>query len=105
VQALTGRPEERALHALLTHPRPRHAWPALERLAVAFRRAPVPSAPAPCPPLDMSEFRDLLLTAVAQELELAALTFEPVEMADGAEELQRQTAEALWQSLLADMRA
>ena len=33
VQALTGRPEERELHALLSPPRPCYSWPALERLA------------------------------------------------------------------------
>jgi hypothetical protein len=40
VQALTGRAEERGLHELLTHPRPRYHWPHLERFAAAFRRPP-----------------------------------------------------------------
>src|SRR5262249_628913 len=31
VQALTARPDERALHALLTHPRPSYASPTLEQ--------------------------------------------------------------------------
>jgi hypothetical protein len=53
VQALTGRPEERLLHELLTHPAPCHAWPALERFTAAFRRPPLPAAEAQaaCPPL------------------------------------------------------
>ncbi len=56
VQALTGRPEERLLHELLTHLAPCHAWPALERFTAAFRRPPLPSGetPATCPPLDLA---------------------------------------------------
>ncbi len=38
VQTLTGRPEERRLHQLLTHPRPCYHHPALERFVTAFRR-------------------------------------------------------------------
>src|SRR5262249_41952999 len=65
--ALTGRPEERALHALLAHPRPGHSSAALDRFAAAFRRAPVATAaPAPCPELDADEFRRLLLVAAAE---------------------------------------
>jgi hypothetical protein len=103
VQALTGQAEERALHALLTHPRPVYAWPALERLAAAFRRPPA-GAPPPAP-LDVDEFRELLLASVAQELELVSLPFEAVPLDESADEVRRQTFEALWQSLLADMRA
>src|SRR2546421_12850109 len=53
VQALTGRPEERLLHALLTPPRPAYHWPALEKLQSAFRSLPpqssaaIPRSPAP----------------------------------------------------------
>ncbi len=103
VQALTARPEARALLALQTHPRPTHRWPALERFAVAFRRPPA-GEPVPCPPLDVKELRELLLGVVAQELELAPPAFEAVPDAETEEEIKRQTAEALWQSLLADMR-
>jgi hypothetical protein len=106
VQALTGRPEERALHALLTHPRPQHRWPALERFAATFRRAPASEAGAgACPPLDLDELTGLLLAAVAEELGPAPLPFEPVDTCEEADEVRRQTAEALWQGLLADMRA
>ncbi len=45
VQALTGRAEDCLLFALLTHAAPRHHWPALERFAAAFRRAPPQSPP------------------------------------------------------------
>src|SRR6516225_9773440 len=49
VQALTGPPEEWRLHALLTHPRPAHASPALDKFAAAFRRSPA-GGPAPVVP-------------------------------------------------------
>jgi hypothetical protein len=104
VQALTAHPEERLLHALLAHPQPAYRWPALERLAAAFRRPPAGEAP-PGPPLDMSEFTDLLLAVVAQELEPAALPLEAPGEGESAEEVRRQAAEALWQGLPADMRA
>ena len=46
--ALTGKPEERLLHALLTHPRPGGSSAALDRLAAAFRRAPTAPATWTC---------------------------------------------------------
>src|SRR5260370_38957376 len=71
VQALTGRPEDRLLHALLTHPRPGHAAPALERFAAAYRRAPAPSGEPPAAPgLGLKEFADLLQAIVAEEMDL-----------------------------------
>ena len=104
VQALTGRAEERLLHALLTHPRPTHAWPALERFAAAFRRPPAATA-SPVPPPDLNELAGLLRALLAEELELAPLPLEAVDAAEDAAEIERQMAEALWQSLLVDMRA
>jgi hypothetical protein len=104
-QALTGRPEERLLHALLTHPRPCYAWPALDRFAAAFRRPPAPANAAPCPPLDVRECARLLEGLLAEELELPPLPFEAPPAADDAGEIERQVAEVLWQSLLYDPRA
>jgi hypothetical protein len=106
VQALTGRAEDRDLLALLTHPRPCYSWPALEKFAAAFRRAPAadPGAAA-CPPFDAEELTALLLAALAEELDLPPLPFEAPAAAEDADEIHRQTAEALWQSLLGDMRA
>jgi len=105
-QALTGRPEERLLHALLTHPQPCYAWPALDRFAAAFRRPPPASANAPpCPPLDARECARLLEGLLAEELELPPLPFEAPPAADDADEIERQAAEALWQSLLYDPRS
>lgn len=101
VQALTARPEDRQLLALLTHPAPRHDWPALDRFAAAFRRPPV-GDPQPCPPLDQEELRRLLCSLAAEELELTPVPFEPMAAPETAEEIDRQTAEAVWQHLLFD---
>ena len=106
VQALTGRAEDRALLALLTHPRPCYSWPALEKFAAAFRRAPaVEAGAAACPPFDAEELTSLLLAALAEELDPPPLPFEVPAAAEDMAEIQRQTAEALWQALLGDMRA
>jgi hypothetical protein len=106
VQALTGRPEERRLLALLTHPRPGHASPVLDRFAAAFRRPPaVEGTPAPVPPLDLEEVKSLLCAALVEELELSPPPFEPPPPCVEAAEAQRLAAEAVWQALLADMRA
>ncbi|MGH7172224.1 MAG: hypothetical protein ACRELG_18260 [Gemmataceae bacterium] len=103
VQALTARAEDRLLLALLTHPAPRHHWPALERFAAVFRRSPVAAnSVEPCPPLDLEEFAALLRELSAEELELPPLAFEPMPAGETPQEMERQTAEALWQSLLFD---
>jgi hypothetical protein len=103
VQALTARAEDRLLHALLTHPSPQHHWPALERFAAAFRRPPAATRSAEaCPPLDLEEFTALLRELTAEELELPSLSFEPMPAAETPAEIEQQSAEALWQSLLFD---
>jgi hypothetical protein len=101
VQALTGRPEERLLHELLTHPGPCHRWPALEAFAAAFRRPPRPAdaPPQPCPPLDLAEVRALLAPLAAAELDTPPVPFEPIDPREGPEEVGRQTVEGLWQTL------
>jgi hypothetical protein len=107
VQALTGRPEDRLLHELLTHPAPCHSWPALERFTVAFRRPPLPAAEAApdCPPPDLAEVAALLRPVAAAELDTPPPPFEPIgEPEDGAE-IVRQTVEGVWQVLPFDMRA
>src|SRR5258707_724274 len=70
VQALTGKPEERALHALLTYPGPVHRWPALERLASAFRRPPVSeqAAPVETPVIDLAEVAALVRPLLIETL-------------------------------------
>jgi hypothetical protein len=106
VQALTGRAEDRLLQALLAHPQPTYAWPALEKFINAHRRAPAATSPAAaCPPLDLTEVAALLQAQLAEELELTPLPFEPLPAAEDAAEIQRQAAEALWQSLICDPRA
>jgi hypothetical protein len=107
VQALTGPPEERRLHELLTHPAPCHAWPALERFAAAFRRPPLPSGEAPpaCPPPDLGEVAALLRPLAAAELDAPPPPFETVAEPDDRTEIVRQTVEGVWQTLPFDMRA
>ncbi len=106
VQALTGRAEDRLLHALLAHPQPAYAWPALEKFVNAHRRAPaVATSAVACPPFDLAEFTSLLQAQIAEELELVAPPFEPLAATEDAAEIQRQAAEALWQSLVCDPRA
>jgi hypothetical protein len=106
VQALTGRAEERTLYALLTHPVPRYEWPALEKFAAAFRRAPAAaSMPAARLPFDLDEFAALLQAVVAEELNAPPLPFEPVNLSEDATEIHLQTAEVIWQSLVFDARA
>lgn len=103
VQALTARAEDRQLLALLTHPAPRHHWPALERFIVAFRRPPAAIESAElCPFLDLGEFIGLLNELSAEELELLPLAFEPMPEGESPEEMERQSAEAQWQNLLFD---
>jgi hypothetical protein len=100
VQALTGRPEERLLHALLTHPRPVHDWPALERLTAAFRRPPsAPSTPSAPPEFDLAEFAALLAGLLLRRLRPPPLPFEAPPAEETAEEVYRQTVEGLWQLL------
>jgi hypothetical protein len=106
VQALTASAADRLRHALLTHPRPCHLWPALDRFVAAFRRAPISMAEQPsCPPLDLEEFRALLCEAAAAELAFVPLPFGPTPGTEEPDEIRRQTGEALWQGLLFDPRA
>jgi hypothetical protein len=107
VQALTGRPEERLLHELLTHPAPCHDWPALERFATAFRRPPLPiaeTAPS-CPPPDLAEVSALLRPLAAAELDAPPLPFDLIGETEDRAELVRQTVEGIWQTLPFDMQA
>jgi len=100
VQALTGRADDRLLYALLTHPRPGHAAPALDRFAAAFRRPPASNAP--CPVFDLAEFQALLRVHLAAELATAPPAFEPVTAPPDPAELDRLADEACWQGLLAN---
>jgi hypothetical protein len=103
VQSLTGRPEERQLFALLTHPRPGYAAPALVRLAAEFRRPPAAQGQAPpCPALDLGDFAKWIASGLAAELESPAVEFEPLVAQDEADEIRRQNAEARWLSLIYD---
>jgi hypothetical protein len=101
VRQLTGTDEERALHAVLTHPAPQYASPPLEQFQAAFRRPPEITTAATCPALDVEELRGLLLAALATQIAPPVLPLEPFQLIESADEIARQTAEALWQSLIA----
>ena len=106
IQRLTSSREAWALCALLTHPRPEHHDAELERFVNAHRRPPATAAAAPpVPGVDREELRGLLLDALAAEQAVAPLPFERLALTESAEEIARQTSEALWQSLLIDPRA
>ena len=101
VQALTGRPEDRRLFALLTPPGAVYEWPALERLEAAFRRPPPGAAreAVALPPLDLAEVAALLRPILLKELEDASLELEPPAITETAEEILRQTVEGVWAML------
>jgi hypothetical protein len=105
VQALTASEDARVLAALLTHPRPGHDTAELERFVAAFRRPPAPTGTVEVPPADPVEVGALLGAALAQTLELTPLPLETPDADESSEEIERQTAEALWQGLLSDPRA
>jgi hypothetical protein len=103
VHALTSDPADRALLALLTHPRPGHLSPTLDRFAAAFRRPPAAGPAPPCPRLDLEEFTAFLCEAVAADFACVPLEFEPIVEGEDAGEIDRQTSEALWQTLPCDL--
>jgi hypothetical protein len=102
VQALTCSSEGRELLALLAHPGPGYATPVLDRLARAFRRPPVATEAATVPAPDLDELAELLGAQLGASLELPPLPFEAPGSEEAGGEIQRQTAEAVWQSMLAN---
>jgi len=104
VRELTESDESRELLALLTPPSPGYGGAELERLAASFRKAPQAQAAPEPTPVDVEEFRELLLAAVAGESPAVTLPLEPVEAGEQADEIERQTSEALWHSLVAQPR-
>jgi hypothetical protein len=56
------------------------------------------------PGVDVEELRQLLIEALAGQYPPPHLQLEPIEIKEGPEEIARQTAEALWQSLVAQPR-
>jgi hypothetical protein len=106
IQELTSSTDEWTLQVLLTHPRPEYSRPELDRLIATFRRPPASSAEKiEIPGVDLEELRSLLLDALAEEQTHVPLPLERIEVVESAEEIARQTSEAVWQMLIADMRA
>ena len=52
--------------------------------------------------MDIEEFADILYGLIAEELELSPLPFESFASGETPREIERQTAEVLWQSLIFD---
>lgn len=101
VQELTADANRRALWALLAHPLPGHAAPALDRFIAAFRRPPAAQGSSPtAPPLDVAELEALVLSSAAEVLTPGPQQFEPLPAGEDSDEIRRQTAEALWQALI-----
>lgn len=98
---LTASLEQRRLFALLTHPHPDPAGAERQRFIAAFRRPPA-GITAALPGVDVTEFDALLRDLLARDLDTPAGPFEAVAAGVSAEEIARQTAEALWQRLLAE---
>jgi hypothetical protein len=104
IQELTASPEAWTLAALLTHPRPEHANAELERFIAAHRRPPASTAAEiPIPGVDWQEVRTLLIAVLADEQRVPPLPLERIEVSESAAEIERQTAEAVWQGLVAQM--
>lgn len=103
VRALTDSAEGRQLHALLTPPAPATASKDLDRFVVAYRRAPAAEA-ATVPELGRDELLALLRERLAGALRAGPAPLEPIPDQEPAEEIARQTGEAVWHSLLHDMR-
>ena len=103
VRQLTAGAETRELFALLTPPGGGGVGPEVERFIAQHRRPPA-GLPLNVPALDEAELRDLVRRAVAATLEPRPQPLAAVPAGESAEEVERQTGEALWQSLLHDMR-
>jgi hypothetical protein len=101
VQELTANADVRQLHALLTHPRPGYERPLLDRF-IALHRQPPPAGELAgfSPVFDSAEFRELVLEQIRKELQLRPAAFDELPLTENAEEIQRQIAEILWQSLV-----
>jgi hypothetical protein len=105
IQRLTASREEWTLCAMLTHPRPEHQDAEIERFVAAHRRPPATAGAAPgVPGVDLEELRGLLLDALAEEQAVGPLALERLPLVESAEEIGRQTSEALWQGLIAELR-
>jgi hypothetical protein len=101
IQELTSSAEAWALAALLTHPRPEYTNAEVDRFIAAHRRPPASAAEVVVPGVDWDEVRGLMIEVLADEQRFTPLPLERVEVAESAAEIDRQTAEAVWQGLVA----
>lgn len=103
VRQLTASDEERQLHAWLTPPGSVGRSAELERFVTQHRRPPA-GLPLNVPPVDETELRALLRAALLRELQPRPVPLQTVPINETPEEIARQTAEAVWMSLLFDLR-
>jgi hypothetical protein len=104
VQVLMGDAAERCLHEWLTPRNPHYPGPAIERLAMLFRRAPAVPAPTECPPVDAEELADLFRPLLIERWRLPPVPLDSRGTEDTPDEIRRQIVEALWQCLVHDSR-
>jgi hypothetical protein len=101
VQELTASADARRLHALLTHPRPGYEQTLLDRFVARYRQPPPSGEPVLFTPVfDSAEFRELVRELIREELQLRPSAFDELPLTENPEEIQRQIAEILWQSLV-----
>lgn len=101
IQRLTESPEAWQLLAELSHPRPEYANAEIERFVAANRRPPPATGDAAIPGVDWDEVRSLCLDVMAEALRPTPLPLSRGEVAESAAEIDRQSAEATWQGLMA----
>ncbi|MFQ3593600.1 MAG: hypothetical protein SNJ82_10520 [Gemmataceae bacterium] len=103
VRQLTSEETQRRLHGWLTPPGPVERPAEIEQFVAQHRRPPA-GLPLDVPPVDETELRELLRQALLSELQPRPVPLQFVEARESAEEIARQTGEAVWGSLLYDLR-
>lgn len=99
---LTGSPEAREVFAWLTPSGEASLGADVERFIASHRRPPT-ELRLNVVPLDEAELREWIRQAVLATLEPRPLPLATVPAGESVEEIERQTSEAIWQSLLYDM--
>jgi plasmid stability protein len=103
VRQLTASEEERQLHAWLTPPGAVERPVEVERFVAQHRRPPA-GLHLQVPPVDEAELRERLRSILLSELKPGPVPLQAVPIEESAEEVARQNAEAVWLSLLFDLR-
>lgn len=106
IQKLTSSREGWALYALLTHPGVEYQQDEFERFVSRHRRPPaVQEQELPAAEVDQAEIRQILLAQLARQQSLDPLPLEPLSLDESKQEIEKQTAEAIWQGRVGEMGA